>query len=138
MGHHFFRIDGWEVEYGRCYLTSAAFSPDCKTVATGGDSVKLWEVATGKQMASLKRHADSYLSILAFSPNGKTPAGADAFEKKNDLWDVATGKSRASFQAHDEYLNCLAFSPDGKTLASGSEGKTIKLWDVPKLPPATP
>ena len=27
-------------------------------------------------------------------------------------------------------VTCLAFRPDGKTLASGSQHKTIKLWNV--------
>jgi WD40 repeat protein/uncharacterized caspase-like protein len=31
---------------------------------------------------------------------------------------------------HSEGIYSVAFSPDGKTLASGSSGKTIKLWEV--------
>jgi WD40 repeat protein len=46
------------------------------------------------------------------------------------LWDIATGQEKARLQAHVGYIYCVAFSPDGKTLATSSNDKSIKLWDV--------
>ncbi len=48
------------------------------------------------------------------------------------LWDPPTGKLRERLDEHAGPICALAFSRDGKTLASGSQDKTIKFWDIGK------
>lgn len=111
-------------------VTSLAFSPDNKTLASGsyGNTVKFWDVATGEERATLTGHGDAVLTV-AFSPDGKTLASGSQ-DKTIKLWDVKTGKELAALRGHTSNPNTLAYSPDGKTLASGGGEHEIKLWDV--------
>ena len=109
-------------------VSAVAFSPDGKTLASGSldSDIKLWDVATGKERATLKGHTETVRS-LAFSPDGKTLASG-GYDNSIKLWDLATGKVQATLKGFTEGVNAVAYSPDGKALAAASD--SVKLWDV--------
>ncbi len=39
-------------------------------------------------------------------------------------------KLRSTLRGHGDIIWQIAWAPDGRTLASGSDDKTIRLWDV--------
>jgi WD40 repeat protein len=106
---------------------SVAFSPDGRTVASGSKdrTVRLWDVATGRELRSLVGHTDAIKGV-AFSPDGTTLASA-SYDNTIKLWDVTSGRELRTWRIP---VWSIAFSPDGRTLAAGCDNKTIKFWDV--------
>ena len=115
---------------GHTSVQSVSFSPDGKMLASGAEdnTVKLWDVATGENTATLEEHT-SWISSVAFSPDGATLASGSG-DRTIKLWDVATGENTATLEGHGVEVSSVIFSLDGATLVSGSYDNTIKLWDI--------
>ena len=108
--------------------SALAVSSDGRVLATGGSSVKLWDIATGKETGTLRRNSDS-IAALAFSPDGKLLASG-GLEHAVKVFDLAGNKELHTLTGHKNVVNAVAFSADGKLLATGSWDNTIKFWDV--------
>jgi WD40 repeat protein len=124
----------WDVASGKrravlhaamAYYGVPVFSPDGRYVAAewtpNGRSpeVKLWEVATGKEVGSFAAPENAWgFNQLAFSPDGRRLAAATWREGKVFLYDVQSRKLvRVQDLEKNAELRDPVFSPDGKWLA---------------------
>src|SRR5262249_19081826 len=113
-------------------IRSVAFSPDGRTALTGfweKKILKLWDLATGKELRTFTGHAAD-ISSVAFSPDGRTALSAGNYDQTVKQWDIATGTVLRTFTGHGGPVHAVAVSPDGRTALSGGYDRTLKLWDL--------
>jgi WD40 repeat protein len=110
-------------------VTSLAFSPDGKLLATGSDDqkIRIWDMSNGQDVhelgpVGLHMH-------LAFSPDGSLLIAGTA-NGTITIWVTATWTQIASLTASSGMVTGVAFTPDGKFIISGAEDGVIRLWAV--------
>jgi WD40 repeat protein len=102
-------------------VQSIAFSSDGARLLSGGDqTVRLWDVKTGKLLDTFAGH-EAGISSVAFSPTGNLAASA-AMDETIRLWDLDRRSEVAVFKGHRTGIVSLAFAPGGRHIASGSMG----------------
>lgn len=109
---------------------TVCFSPDGKTLATGGDwdgSVKLWNVQTGHLEQTLRGHSRG-VSALAFAPDGTRLASGSGDETVR-VWNLHSSARPVALNNLGAFVQDVAFSADGKLLATG--GSQVRVWAMP-------
>src|SRR5262249_34818939 len=96
----------WAREVPRCLLhegvvASAVFSPDGGLALTASwyRSARLWEVSSGKLLATLPHEAA--VGSAGFSPDGRLALTASA-DRTARLWEVPSGKLLATLRHEDD------------------------------------
>ena len=111
-----------------------AFSPDGRTIATGGGAsrgldsvVQLWDTTTGREMHAIPTRGS--VDSLAFSPSGQTLAWSD-LSTLIRLWDVATQRETTALKGHEDSAKDFAWTRDGKVMVSVDRKGIARIWNV--------
>ncbi|KAF9351705.1 hypothetical protein BGX34_000412 [Mortierella sp. NVP85] len=143
----------WDVDSGECKFTwkctdgasayDVAFSPQGDLVAAAGYAVEIWNTTNGELQDTLgyARWREGVYCI-AFSTQGNQIAVGHQSNNVH-LWDLMKKPEHyqqrsqsgswfhlRSLSGHTDDLWRVTYSPTGDQIATSSEDKTIRLWDV--------
>lgn len=113
-------------------IFTVEFSPDGKSVITASkdNTVRIWDVATGKCKMSITGEND-FNTSASFSPDGKNIAIASR-DKFIHIVDSATGKEVRRLDGQSFIVESVTYSPNGLRLASVSRDDILQVWDIEK------
>jgi WD40 repeat protein/mono/diheme cytochrome c family protein len=114
--------------------TIVRFSRNGQLVMGGGGigaksgKVALWEVATGKRIATVGNEVDQVLAA-DLSPDQKTIAlgGPNRLLK---FYNTKDGSLVRSVKKHTDWVTAVAYSPDGSLVASADRAGGLVVWEA--------
>jgi len=120
---------------GASILEAFAISPDGKALAVSCfQTVRLLDLATGKEVQRLKESADR-VAWMSFSADGQSLLLVGRAEPPSkafsmSVWSRASGVLVLRAPMDDDVWHRAALSPDGRTLAISSPKGSVGLWEV--------
>lgn len=104
------------------------FSPDGRLIASASfdKSVKLWNGATGKFVASFRAHVQAVYQV-AWSADSRLLVSSSK-DSTMKVWDVQKKALKMDLPGHADEVFAVDWSPDGERVASGGKDQVVKIW----------
>lgn len=107
------------------FVQTLSFSPDGKTLVTGGNPIKFFDMASRTVRANIPEWAIR----VAVSPDGNKLATVGE-NHTISLFDFKTLALKYRVRGHTDEIFGMAYSPDSRTLATSGWDGVVKLWHV--------
>lgn len=118
---------------GEAIASALTASADGKTLATGAESgvITSWNLSVDAEVEYPGKVGGS-VTHLAVSPSGLLTAAACMANGKPAVVvrNLENGQITHTFTGHDGPIRAVAFSADNTRLITGSEDKTVRLWNL--------
>lgn len=114
--------------------SSLSFAPNSKALLVGSYdlSVRVWSIATGKKIETIKEGAKfrptKVLGTLAIYSPDKSHLAISIYKQPVTIWNFKIGK--VVHQLNHSYLHSIVFSSDGTLLATGGLDQYVNIWRV--------
>jgi WD40 repeat protein len=111
-------------------MTKVDISRDNSKVVTAhyDRKARLWDAATGAQLASLEQAGIVYTAVFSHdSRQVITASGGDGHAR---IWDANSGDLVRILAGPSRQLRCAALSPDGRWAAAGDPEGNVTIWSV--------
>ncbi|KAH8331425.1 hypothetical protein KR074_003123 [Drosophila pseudoananassae] len=112
-------------------ITCFEISADSAHIITGSRdmSLKVWQATGGKLSQVLVGHSDA-VTCVAVSVSNKTQVLSGSKDTNLILWDLLTGEEVHTLAGHLGPVIGVKVSADGSTAVSGSDDKTLIVWET--------
>jgi hypothetical protein len=93
-----------------------------------GNSGRVWDATTGRQLARLTGHATAVTAVAASADGKRLATGsADGLVR---IWDAETFRPLVEPRGNTAPVRAIRVSADGKRILTTSEDDTARVWDL--------
>ncbi|KAG1870948.1 WD40-repeat-containing domain protein [Suillus tomentosus] len=115
------------------WIRSISYCPDGQQMISGSDdkTVRQWDLKARKEIKEARGVCEGRVWAVAVSKDGRwiVTGGGDLNSAQLKACEIGTGIVK-TFEGHSERINCIDISMDNTLLASGSEDKATRIWNL--------
>jgi len=113
------------------YVTACVVTPDGRHVVSASEdqTLKVWELRSGRAVAKLVGHTDRVVTACAVTPDERHVVSAST-DRTLKIWDLMSGRVVATLEGHNHSVTACTVIADGRHVVSASMDKTLKIWDL--------